>query len=133
MATPWPFRRTDFNRLWEAFQSQSPHWDKASTKAAPSPTCGTFHSPTPVGVYRHVLLLPINNSWWLCKPRGKVLVRIDMQFDLLLSGGKTTKEWHPLEVGRRGFNSCGQLRLGGCGCPDCLTVPLHCHIFCPQK
>lgn len=28
---------------------------------------------TPVGVCRHALLLPINNSRWLCKPRGKVL------------------------------------------------------------
>lgn len=26
-----------FNLLWAAFQSQSPHWDKDSTKAAPLP------------------------------------------------------------------------------------------------
>lgn len=29
---------------------------------------------------------------------------VDMQFDLLLSEGKTRKEWHPLEV-RRAFNA----------------------------
>lgn len=35
---------------------------KAHPKQPPSPTRSTFHSPTPVGVCRHVLLLPINNS-----------------------------------------------------------------------
>lgn len=70
---------------------------RTQARQTPSPTWSTFHSPTPVGVCRHVLLLPINNSRWLCKPRGKVLVNVDMQFDLLLSGGKTRKEWHPLQ------------------------------------
>lgn len=69
-------------------------------------------APSPVGVCRHVFLLPINNSWWLCKPRGKVPVSVDMQFDLLLSGGKTRKQWHPLEVRRRGVNSYWQLKPG---------------------
>lgn len=31
-----------------------------------------------------------------------------MQFDLLLSGGETRKEWHPLEVKTRGSGSCWQ-------------------------
>lgn len=101
-----------FNLLWEAFPSQSPHTGIKTQPSPPSPTRSTFHSPTPVGVRRHVLLLPINNSRWLCKPRGKVLVSVDMQFDLLLSGGKTRKEWHPLEARRRGFSSCRQRRPG---------------------
>lgn len=43
------------------------------THARQPPPPREAHS-TPVGVCRHALLLPINNSWWLCKPRGKVLV-----------------------------------------------------------
>lgn len=35
---------------------------KTHPEQPPSPTRSTFHSPTPVGVCRHVLLLPINNS-----------------------------------------------------------------------
>lgn len=35
-----------------------------------------------------------------------------MQFDLLLSGGKTRKEWHPLEVRRRGLVHAGSASLG---------------------
>lgn len=38
-------------------------------------------------------------------------MNVDKQFDLLLSGGKT-KEWHPLEVRRRGLSSCWQLKPG---------------------
>lgn len=43
------------------------------TPARQPPPPREAHS-TPVGVCRHTLLLPINNSGWLCKPRGKVLV-----------------------------------------------------------
>lgn len=50
---------------------------------------------------------------------------VDMQLDLLLSGGKT-KEWHPLEVRRRRVSSCWQLKPGlGWGLLYHHTTPSH--------
>lgn len=76
-----------FNQLWRAAVT------KLHTGRQDSLTLPTAKKRSTPPLQWEVLLfmptlLPINNSWWLYKPRGKVLVSVDMQFDLLLSGGK---------------------------------------------
>lgn len=84
----------------------------------PLPQGRAFHSRHGGGVQAYALLLPINNSGWRCKPRGKS-TGVCRQGSLTCGcWGKTRKEGHP-QRSREG------LKPGLHLCADRHTTPPH--------